>query len=117
MPTDEVAYLFALLAGLVQMKGASLRPDGQGAEIAADVNQPVFIEADEKIGGEKTGDLVSKFRKEREDRTVAPIGAFQKAEKLRRLVEGLERRTGHPENRLPPGQDLRADLLAEGLEV
>ena len=85
MPTGEVAYLLAPFEGLFQMEGASLRADGQGAEIAADVDQPVFLEADEKIGGEETGELIPKFRKKREDRSVAPVGALQRAKKLRRL--------------------------------
>ena len=79
MPTGEVAYLLAPFEGLFQMEGASLGADGQGAEIAADVNQPVFPEADEKIGGEETGELIPKLRKKREDRSVAPVGALQGA--------------------------------------
>ena len=39
------------------MDGASLRAEGEGAQVAADVSDPLFVVADEKIPGKQEGNL------------------------------------------------------------
>src|SRR4030042_4101463 len=76
--------------------------------------EPFLVVADQKIRREEHRELFLQTGEERKDRPVPTVGGIEGPEEFRRLVQGFQRRNGHSDNLLSPGEDPRMDLFCMG---